>query len=254
MIDDEESRRKITVALGRTRSRYRQFRSRLSQEIAQSNVLPMDLQRRLVSELDKRLDLDLDAIVESPKLRLKLSPAELDMQLLELYDTITRGPGGDVLRVIGGGNDVAMQDFYLKSQARKEGRKGGRELGLPAVVHEDDGSLTEGADVASALPHFLDDISEEEEEEEEEERSPTKWVKRALRRNLPQKYDGTGTLNFMTTQRRGPPSHRAGRARPKCPCQIFPPDGEASSTEEGLWASLWFPARTVIFATFPNAP
>jgi hypothetical protein len=77
----------------------------------------------LVSELDKRLDLDIDRIIESPKLRLQLSPAELDQRLLELYKSIAEGPTGDVLRIIGGGQEVALQDFYIKSRAARNAAK-----------------------------------------------------------------------------------------------------------------------------------
>eukprot|EP00566_Odontella_aurita_P001677 CAMPEP_0113546674 /NCGR_PEP_ID=MMETSP0015_2-20120614/11934_1 /TAXON_ID=2838 /ORGANISM="Odontella" /LENGTH=897 /DNA_ID=CAMNT_0000447149 /DNA_START=463 /DNA_END=3153 /DNA_ORIENTATION=- /assembly_acc=CAM_ASM_000160 len=160
LIGDEERRRKVTNTIMKSRERYRQFRGRLSQEIKQSNVLPADLQQRLLKELDKRLDLDLDEVLQSPKLRLKLSPAELDKQLLEFYDSVTKGPRGDILRVIGGGNDVAMQDFYLKRQTMRENREK-NELG-PA---EED--LFPSA--TFALPLLFDDITAAEDP------SPTKW-------------------------------------------------------------------------------
>ena len=99
--------------------RYRNFRKRLSQDISKSNVLPKELQQRLINELDKRLDLDLDELMSSPKLRVKLSPAKLDKLLLELYDSVADGPSGDVFRVIGGGLNVGKQNLYLKQQQSK---------------------------------------------------------------------------------------------------------------------------------------
>lgn len=81
------------------------------------------MKERLISELEKRLDLDIDDILEAPKLRLQLSPGELDKQLLELYKNIANGPSGDVLRVIGGGQEVAFQDLYIKRRAKKDRKK-----------------------------------------------------------------------------------------------------------------------------------
>lgn len=120
LIEDEKTRKQISTTVKRTRSRFRLFRSQLSQEIQQSNVLPKELQQRLVKELDKRLDLDVDTLLGSPKLRLQLSPAELDKRLLEFYNTVSESPSGDVLRVIGGGNNVGRQNYYLKQQALKK--------------------------------------------------------------------------------------------------------------------------------------
>lgn len=77
------------------------------------------MQQRLITELDKRLDVDLDELLSSPKLRVKLSPAKLDKLLLELYDSVTDGPSGDVFRVIGGGANVGKQNLYLKQQQSK---------------------------------------------------------------------------------------------------------------------------------------
>ena len=122
LIEDERKRKRVTKTLKKTRLRFRQFRSRLSQEIQDSNVLPKDLQHRVVNELDKKLDLDLDTVLASPKLRLKLSAAELDKQLLELYNKVSQSPSGDVLRVVGGGSDVGKQNLYVKQQARKRKR------------------------------------------------------------------------------------------------------------------------------------
>ncbi len=88
------------------------------------SVLPKELQKRMTTELDKRLDLDLDEVLESPKLKLQLSPAELDKQLLDLYTKISEGPSGDVFRVIGGGANVGRQNLYMKQQARNQSKNG----------------------------------------------------------------------------------------------------------------------------------
>ena len=73
-----------------------------------------------MKELDKRLDLDIDKLLSSPTLEVKLSPAALDKQCIELYENVAKGPSGDVLRVIGGGQEVAMQHRYMKRQALKK--------------------------------------------------------------------------------------------------------------------------------------
>lgn len=119
-------------------------------------VLPNRVKQSLVNELDKRLDLDIDFILQSPKLRLQLSPAELDKKLLELYKSVADGPRGDVLRIIGGGNDVALQDLYVKTK--------GRESRLDPVSGGDP---------------------------EEKERTTSQWVNSVLKRNLPKTEVGT---------------------------------------------------------------
>ena len=85
-----------------------------------SQVLPKSIRDRLVTELDKRLEIDIDQFLDSPKLRLKLSPAELDKSLLELYDTVSESPGGDILRLIGGGGVVALQNLYMRRRSERE--------------------------------------------------------------------------------------------------------------------------------------
>jgi hypothetical protein len=125
-------------------------------------VLPSGLKQRLVGDLDKRLDLDIDQMLETPKLRLQLSPAELDKRLLELYKNVAEGPSGDVLRNFVGGNEVALQDLYLKKQAAKErarnpGSRGKLSFGPVHAVGEDS----------------------------DEKRTASQWVNLALRRNLP---------------------------------------------------------------------
>lgn len=115
----------------------------------------------MLSELDKRLDVDIDEILENPKLRIQLSPAELDKQLLDFYTKVAKGQSGDVFRVIGGGANVGRQNLYMKQQARKKSQKGLDLFSLPAFVDLDD----------DAQP-----------------RTTTQWVKLALNRRKP-KYD-----------------------------------------------------------------
>ena len=150
MTTNEKQRKQLSATFKKTRLRYRNFRKRLSQDISKSNVLPTELQQRLINELDKRLDLDLDELMSSPKLRVKLSPAKLDKLLLELYDSVADGPSGDVFRVIGGGVNVGKQDLYLKQQQTKM-----------AKISEDDDFLDDG------------DVT-----------TPVSLVKRALNRNF----------------------------------------------------------------------
>lgn len=94
--------------------------------------------------------MDLDELMSSPKLRVKLSPAKLDKLLLELYDSVADGPSGDVFRVIGGGVNVGKQDLYLKQQQSKMAKMSD---------HED----------------FLEDA---------DDTTPVSLVKRALKRNF----------------------------------------------------------------------
>lgn len=117
MIEDQGRRRKVTAGLRFTRSRFRQFRSKLSEEIRQSKVFPKSIEQKIVVELDKRLDLDLDEILNSPKLRFKLSPAELDAQLLDMYISLTQGPGSDAIRSILGGEYVLKQNLKSRKQS-----------------------------------------------------------------------------------------------------------------------------------------
>jgi hypothetical protein len=157
----EEQRKKISQTFTRTRARYRNFRSRLAHDITKTNVLPKDLQLKLISELDKRLDVDLDELLNSPKLRVKLSPAKLDKLLLELYDGVTKGPGGDVFRVIGGGANVGRQALYIKQQ-----QSGKRPIYPGKQPLEDFASFPDG---------------------------PTSLAKRALKRNPPQNCESKET-------------------------------------------------------------
>jgi len=157
----EERRKQISQSFGRTRGRYRNFRSRLSQEITKSNVLPKELQQRLITELDKRLDVDLDELLSSPKLRVNISPAKLDKRLLELYDSVIEGPRGDVFRVIGGGATVGRQNLYVKQQQSK----------LVNPQYQGEPLVVDTARVSDVAEHS----------------DPTILVKRALKRNLRQK-------------------------------------------------------------------
>lgn len=170
LIDDDERRRKIASTFRLSRARYRQFRSRLSEEIKQSKVLPKELQRRLTMELDKRLEVDIDTVLESPKLRIQLSPAELDKRLLAFYNDVSRSPSGDALRVISGGANVGMQNLYMKTQARKQRRR--ERIGR---------SFDPAFDPVFNLPSLWND----DDEIDETARTPTQWVTLALRRNLP---------------------------------------------------------------------
>ena len=169
LIGDDEQRRRISSTIRVSRHRYRQFRSRLSDEIKQSNVLPKKFQERLVSELEKRLDIDVDTILESPKLRLQLSPAELDNRLLEFYNGIIQGPSGDYLRLISGGSKVGMQNLYMKQQALRQRRRDRRP----------------NYDMGTAFSSELLGDDDEEEVNQVKQRTAAQWVQRALRHNLP---------------------------------------------------------------------
>ena len=133
-------------------------------------VLPNRVKQSLVNELDKRLDLDLDVMLQSPKLRLQLSPAELDKKLLELYINVSDGPSGDVLRVIGGGNDVALQDLYVKNKRSS----------------------------SKSSPLFLGPATGEN---PKEGRTTSQWVNSVLKRNLPDEQDKSDGMKMCLTSR-----------------------------------------------------
>lgn len=139
-------------------------------------VLPKGLRENIVKELDRRLDLDFDELLTSPKLEWKLSPAELDKQLLELFESISKGPSGDLLRIIGGGNDVALQHSYMKRQARKQ--------------------LSAANALNFTAPFFVDNSFENT---DENSRTTTQWVRWAMSRNLPTK--GTTPLYFRPSRK-----------------------------------------------------
>ena len=161
MATNEKQRELLARSFSRTRARYRGFRSKLSQEISKTSVLPKDLQLRLIAELDKRLDVNLDELLDSPKLRVKLSPAKLDKLLLDLYDSVTKGPSGDVLRVIGGGANVGRQAQYIKQQQK--------------MANMQDQGNSPIFDVSSFAINSV------------EASTPSGLVRRALKRNFPQK-------------------------------------------------------------------
>jgi len=198
LVESETQRTKIISAFRLTRARYRRFRSRLSQEIQQSNVLPKDLQSKIVAELDKRLDLDLDEILDSQTLRIKLSPAELDKQLLELYNSVVQGPRGDVFRVIGGGTDVGKQFLYLQQQAVKRKKQGQQQLRHDKARVLYDGAGGVGANTTTESNH------DDNHNNVSQSNLPAERVKLAIRRNLllPSTF---ATLNKNTKKAEVPP-------------------------------------------------
>lgn len=123
-------------------------------------ALPKPLRDRVANELNKRLDLDINELLGSPKLRLKLSPAELDQSLLELYETLSESPGGDLLRLIGGGGAIGLQNFYMRRQAQKKLLRQGRP--------------------PEFFPSLFDDA-----ESEEKSTTPSQRIRWALRQNVP---------------------------------------------------------------------
>uniref|UniRef100_A0A7S1YBU4 Digalactosyldiacylglycerol synthase n=1 Tax=Grammatophora oceanica TaxID=210454 RepID=A0A7S1YBU4_9STRA len=190
IIKQESRRKKLATGLQKSRERYRQFRSRLAADIKENKVLPKYLQRILIAELDKRLDVDIDAVLESPKLRLQLSPAELDKRLLEFYKGVTSGASGDLVRVIGGGTNVGRQNMYLKQQARKRSQS--------------ERKLTYYIDPVSSLPVWPDDSYVAE-----SDRTAAEWVRLALRRNLPNR-DGRPSNGALIPRGTESAKHHAG--------------------------------------------
>jgi digalactosyldiacylglycerol synthase len=198
LVESIEGRKALATTLRVSRDRYRLFRNRLSNEIENSSVLPKPLREKMLSELNKRLDLNLDEILESPKLRLKLSPAELDKACLEVHDKISQSPSGDVLRVLCGAGSIGLQNLYMRRQAIKQKRRDR---------------------TGESVPYFLDDVDMEE----ESERMPVQRIRWAMRRNLPKKNGKSSTLPArkkataveQTTQTRDTPSMSAlGRKPP----------------------------------------
>lgn len=126
-------------------------------------VLPKTIRESLVAELEKRLDLDIDTFLDSPKLRFKLSPAELDKSLLEFYDNVSESPGGDILRVIGGGGSIGLQNLYMRRHAERERWR----------------KMKEGGALDIFSSSFFDDCALNK------DGSVTQLVRRSLRRNLP---------------------------------------------------------------------
>lgn len=207
LVESEEGRKLLSTTFRYTRHRYRQFRSRLSSEIMQNKVLPSAIKERLAADLERRLDVDIDDILESPKLRLKISPAELDKTLLDFYNQLTAGPGGDVLRMIGGGGQVGLQNLYMRRQAKKEKQRAGA---FPDIV-----------------PFYLIDT-----EPEDSPKTLVGGIRRALRKNLPKDismsdakgkvsshHDDTPELKTSTDKMRS--NGFAGRKTPNMSTESF---------------------------------
>lgn len=133
-------------------------------------VLPKPIRERLVAELSKRLDIDFEEALTSPKLKLQLSPAELDSSLLELYEVMIDSPGGDLLRLIGGGGAIALQNLYLRRQIEKERRRSGW---LPDV-----------------FPSLV------EETDDDGEGGPLQRIRWAMRKNIPQNSNHRNPFNL----------------------------------------------------------
>jgi len=74
LIEDKFQQNKVAATIRLKRNGSRQFRSKLSQEMQQINILPIPLRKRVVAERGNCLD--------SLKLRFQLSPAQLDKNLL----------------------------------------------------------------------------------------------------------------------------------------------------------------------------
>ena len=122
LIQDESQRSDLIKNLEKSRKYYRLFRNRLRNEIeSKSTFLPENLRELLKAELDKKLDIDFDELINNPKLQIQLSPAELDANLLALYRQLGKGEFGDLLRVIGGGGGVGRQTIYMKEEQYKAG-------------------------------------------------------------------------------------------------------------------------------------
>jgi hypothetical protein len=145
-----------------------EFIKQVSNNVYVILVLPNAIRDRFIAELDKRLDLDIDALLDSPKLRLKLSPAELDKSLLELYDTMSESPGGDILRLIGGGGMIAMQNLYMRRHVERERWR----------------KLKEGS-AFLALDIFPSYVDDGDIDDARYEGTPTQLIRQSLRRNLP---------------------------------------------------------------------
>lgn len=132
----------------------------------------MALRDRLVSELDKKLDWEIGEILESPKLRLNLSPAEVDKSLLDLYTRAAEGTGGDILRTIGGGGPVALQHLYMRRQTMREFRRRRR-------------SGRRYIDPIDFFPSLLRQLDDQPIPEDERKRTTRQWVRWALLQNIP---------------------------------------------------------------------
>ncbi|KAL7580794.1 hypothetical protein ACA910_001072 [Epithemia clementina (nom. ined.)] len=224
LIENETRRKQISTTLRYTRRRFMQFRSRLSSEILQNKVLPKKLKERLAADLQKKLDLEIEEMLESPKLRLKLSPAELDKTLLELYDSISAGPSGDVLRVIGGGGSIGLQNMYMRRQAMKQRRRSGRS----------------GSDL------FPFDLGDTDLQQEGDRSTRIRW---ALRRNLPPKnsMDSSSSSSMLSSSLHNRPAHGKAKEVPKMALLAFPQQRSTSIGQS--WSGLAAPRPTLRYPT-----
>mmetsp|Transcript_15176 Transcript_15176/g.33946 ORF Transcript_15176/g.33946 Transcript_15176/m.33946 type:complete len:479 (+) Transcript_15176:1206-2642(+) len=100
IVKDAQQKHMISTRFKLVRQKYRQFRSKLAEEIMATTLLPLPLRESIVSELGNRLDVDIDELLESPTLRLQLSPAELDRKCLDIYKRVTTGTSGTLFRQI----------------------------------------------------------------------------------------------------------------------------------------------------------
>ncbi len=132
----------------------------------------------MVKELEKRLDLDVDELLYSPKLKLTLSPGELDKLLLEFYNNVSEGPGGDVLRMIGGGANVGRQKYYMKQQALRLKRLQQQEEKNQKLLSDEATAITGPRNSFSLPPEFLEDVGTGESS------IVTKKIKQLLKRNF----------------------------------------------------------------------
>jgi hypothetical protein len=155
----------------------------------------------------------LDELLSSPKLRLRLSPAELDKTLLELYDTISESPGGDILRVIGGAGSIGLQNFYMRRHAERKRWQEIREGIAPEL-----------------FPSFTID----EEKNEDATRSATDLVRRVLERHLP-------TPGTTSALRQGSEPLDQRRSTPK----MCSSRGSSNSGNLMAWNSLTSPKKAL---------
>ena len=100
---------------------------------------------------------------------MKLSPAELDKSLLELYDSVSESPGGDILRLIGGGGAIALQNLYMRRRSERERWR----------------KIKEGATFSplDIFPSYVEDDGSMD--NEMNDGTPTQLIRQSLRRNLP---------------------------------------------------------------------
>lgn len=162
-------------------------------------------------ELDRRLDLDFDKLLESPKLRLKLSPAELDNSLLELYDRASESPGGDLLRLIGGGGQVGLQNLYIRRQVERE-RWEKMKQGLAPEI----------------FPTFPDIDGPDD-----KEGTASQLVRRSLRRNL-SKIGNRNTLRLQAKTDASSNNSNENKNTPRMSCSCRTTTSSGLNTWTGL--------------------